>query len=93
MIKRRRQVFRRARTVEVNSMKRTLVVTAHLLLFASLAFGQEVRPLEPTQNPDAPYRLFGTQNIYTFLELDTREGGIWQVQWGAKAADLLCPSI
>jgi len=72
-------------------MKRTLVVTANLLLFASLAFGQEVRPLEPTQNPDAPYRLFGTRNIYTFLKLDTREGRIWQVQWGDDSSRLTVP--
>jgi len=65
-------------------MKRKLVATAMLLLFASLALGQEVRP-EPTQNPDAPYRLFSTRNIYTFLKLDTRDGRIWQVQWGEKS--------
>jgi len=37
---------------------------------------------EPTQNPDATYRLFRTQNIYTLLKLDTRTGQVWQVQWG-----------
>jgi hypothetical protein len=62
-------------------MTRNLVVTVTLLLSASMALGQEPR-LEPTQNPDAPYRLFSTLNIYTFLKLDTREGRIWQVQWG-----------
>ncbi len=64
-------------------MKLTLAVSTLFLLFASLAFGQEVRPLEPTQNPNAPYRLFGTRNIFTFLKLDTRDGRIWQVQWGS----------
>ncbi len=63
--------------------KRGLVVTVTLLLFATLAFGQTVR-LEPSQNPDAPYRLFSTQNIYTFLELNTSNGRILQVQWGDK---------
>lgn len=91
MIQRRRQVFGRARSIEVKSMKRTLVVTASLLLFASLALGQEVRPLEPTQNTDAPYRLFGTRNMYTFLKLDTREGRIWQVQWGDESSRLTVP--
>lgn len=28
------------------------------------------------------YRLFPTQNMWTFLKLDTRNGRIWQVQWG-----------
>lgn len=63
-------------------MKRMAIVAASVLLFAPLALGQEDRPLEPTQNPDAGYRLFATRNIYTFLKLDTREGRIWQVQWG-----------
>ena len=64
-------------------MKRRFAVTVTLLLFASLALAQGVH-LEPTQNPDAPYRLFSTQNIYTFLKLDTRAGRIWQLQWGDK---------
>ena len=72
-------------------MKRTALTTASLLLFASLAFGQEARPLEPTQNPDAPYRLFGTRNIYTFLKLDTREGRIWQVQLGDEDSRFSTP--
>lgn len=63
-------------------MTRSLVVTFSLLLSASLALGQESR-LQPTQNPNVPYRLFNTLNIYTLLKLDTRDGRIWQVQWGA----------
>jgi WD40 repeat protein len=63
-------------------MTRNVVVALTLLLSASLAFGQESR-LQPTQNPDVPYRLFNTLNIYTLLKLDTRDGRIWQVQWGA----------
>jgi len=63
------------------SKKQKSLVTAALLLFASLTLAEEVR-LEPTQNPDAPYRLFNTQNLYTLLKLDTRAGRIWQVQWG-----------
>lgn len=62
-------------------MKRKLVVTVILLLFASLALAEDIH-LEPTQNPDAPYRLFNTRNVYTLLKLDTRNGRIWQVQWG-----------
>ena len=46
-------------------MKRKLVITLMLALLATVAFAQEVR-LEPTQNPEAPYRLFSTQNIYMF---------------------------
>ncbi len=71
-------------------MKRKFVVTVVLLLFASLALA-EVDRFEPTQNPDAPYRLFSTQNIYTLLKLDTRAGRIWQVQWGDKDHRLIVP--
>jgi hypothetical protein len=60
-----------------------LVVTMTLCLLSSFALAQDAR-LEPTQNPDAPYRLFSTKNIYTLLKLDTRSGRLWQVQWGDK---------
>jgi hypothetical protein len=62
-------------------MKERLIATVALLLFASLTLAQEPRP-EPTQDPNATYRLFNTKNIYTFLKLDTRLGHIWQLQWG-----------
>jgi hypothetical protein len=64
-------------------MNRLLAIAAALLVVASPVAAQEVR-LEPTQNPDAPYRLFSTKNIFTLLKLDTRDGRIWQVQWGDK---------
>jgi hypothetical protein len=52
---------------------------AYLLLVGSAQ--AQVQVPEPTQNPTAPYRLFRTQNIFTFLLLDTRTGQISQVQW------------
>lgn len=58
-----------------------LVGSLTLLLLAGVASAQELRP-EPTQDPSATYRLFNTKNIYTLLKLDTRDGRIWQVQWG-----------
>jgi hypothetical protein len=76
--------------MEMKSMKRKLIVTVALLSLASLAVADEL-PSEPTQNPDAPYRLFNTKNVYTLLKLDTREGQIWQVQWGDKAHRFTAP--
>jgi hypothetical protein len=62
-------------------MKRVIFFV--LLLFPVLAFAQSDSPLpEPTQEPNATYRIFRTENIYTLLKLDTRTGQIWQVQWG-----------
>jgi WD40 repeat protein len=51
-----------------------------LLLATNSVTAQEV-VIDPTQNPSAPYRLFKTSNIYTFLKLDTSTGKVWQVQW------------
>src|SRR5262245_31844379 len=93
MIKSRRQILCLSQTVrerisgrrrKMRNMKRSVVITLTLLVFASLAWAEDSRPPEPTQNPEAPYRLFATQNIYMFLKLDTRTGRIWQVQWGDK---------
>ena len=30
------------------------------------------------------YRLFSTKNTYTFIKLNTRNGQMWQVQWGLE---------
>ncbi len=65
----------------MKKIKRKLVVTVTLLILTSLALSDELLQ-EPTQNPDATFRLFSTHNIYTFLQLDTRGGKLWQVQWG-----------
>ena len=32
------------------------------------------------------FRLYPTENIYTFLKLDTRDGTIFQVQWSMEEA-------
>ncbi len=64
-------------------MKRNIAAALLLLLLARVAFAAELG-IAPTQNPEAPYRLFNTQNIYTLLKLDTRSGQLWQVQWGDK---------
>jgi hypothetical protein len=71
-------------------MKIKFLVTLAFLLFTSLTFAVEPI-LTPTQNPDSPYRLFNTQNIYTLLKLDTSSGRIWQVQWGDKDHRLTSP--
>jgi hypothetical protein len=64
-------------------MRRAFLVALTLCMFTSLALAQEPAS-EPTQDPNVPFRLFSTKNIYTFLRLDTRDGRLWQVQWGDK---------
>lgn len=36
---------------------------------------------EPSQSPTALYRLFRTNNIWTFIKLDTATGKMWQIQF------------
>ena len=62
-------------------MKRMTILLA-LLLFVIPVSADDIPLPEPAQNPDATYRLFRTQNVYTLLKLDTRTGQVWQVQWG-----------
>lgn len=31
------------------------------------------------------YRLFATKNMYNFIKLNTRNGQMWQVQWGTES--------
>jgi len=31
------------------------------------------------------YRLFATRNMYTFIKLNTRNGQMWQEQWGTES--------
>ena len=63
-------------------MKRMAVLALALLTVIVPVPAQEPQVPEPTQRTDAIYRMFRTQNIYTFLKLDTRTGQVWQVQWG-----------
>lgn len=36
---------------------------------------------DPQQRIDVPFRLFKTENMWTFLLLDTRYGKVWQIQY------------
>ena len=39
------------------------------------------------------YKLYPTDNIWTFLELETYSGRIWQVQYSVKGADYRFKSV
>lgn len=58
------------------------VILLALCLSSVPTVAQSDVPLpEPTQNPNATFRVFRTQNIFTLLKLDTRTGRVWQLQW------------
>lgn len=59
-------------------MKAALCAIALCLCFSSKA---QTDSNEFGFNHNSSFRLYPTENIYTFLKLDTRNGRIWQVQW------------
>ena len=51
------------------------------LIFACNCVFAQSQISEPSQDPTAPFRLFSTPNIWTFIELDTTTGKMWQIQF------------
>ena len=68
-------------------MRKIYCVLTLMFLVLSTNIFAEVPHSEPTQNPNVRYRLFPTQNVWTFLKLDTMTGQIWQVQFSVKGDD------
>ncbi|RKD18205.1 hypothetical protein BCY91_15470 [Pelobium manganitolerans] len=64
------------------------LITLFFVLFATTSFAQSTSEA-PHQNISTDsavvYRLFSTRNMYTFIKLDTRNGKMWQVQWGTES--------
>lgn len=53
----------------------------YMLMFCCMSIFAQSEIPEPSQEPIVPYRLFGTQNMWTFIELDTATGKMWQVHF------------
>ena len=75
-------------------MYRLITIFASLL-FVTNAFTQnaavnqefnEISKITELVTPSA-YKLYATENMWTFLELDTATGIIWQVQYSVKGDD------
>jgi len=66
-----------------------VVLTTMTLLAQSQVENNAGTANDNTQNKQnyesVVYRLFPTQNIWTFLKLNTRNGKLWQVQWSTEA--------
>lgn len=61
-----------------------------LILFANILYAQSSSqpPVQSISTDSAVvYRLFTTQNMYTFIKLNTRNGQMWQVQWSTKGSE------
>ena len=67
---------------------RKLFFTSIFILSTISAFAQSTSDA-PIQNistdSSVVYRLFSTKNMYTFIKLNTRNGQMWQVQWGTES--------
>jgi hypothetical protein len=79
------------------SMKKMIIsmivalTTMHSFVHAQINSNSSVQatskgiPIDIKQNDNtATYRLFPTQNMWTFIKLNTRNGQMWQVQWDIK---------
>jgi hypothetical protein len=66
---------------------RKIFFTFAIVLSTFNLFAQSTSEI-PEQNisPDsqAIFRIFATKNMYTFIKLNTRNGKMWQVQWGME---------
>ena len=69
-------------------MKR-LLLSISIALASFTAFAQTTsEPPIQTVSTDSSvvYRLFTTRNKFTFIKLNTRNGQLWQVQWGTESS-------
>ncbi len=67
-------------------MKRLLFILTILMAVGTLS-AQKANNTTPTERnccEAARYKLYPTNNIWTFLKLDTRTGKVWQVQWSTE---------
>lgn len=61
------------------------LITLLFVLFAMTSIAQSTleAPIQNISTDSAvTYRLFSTKNVYTFIKLNTRNGQMWQVEWG-----------
>lgn len=65
-------------------MKKSFICIFVIMFFTSLVLIAEPILSEPDQNPESPYRLFKTQNVWTFIKLDTRTGQMWQLHFDVQ---------
>lgn len=68
-------------------MKRILIsLIIGLATVSSFAQSTSEAPIQNISTDSTViYRLFSTRNMYTFIKLNTRNGQMWQVQWGTES--------
>jgi len=69
---------------------KNIITLAFVILISISPFAQSKLPIENSPNAkdkDFTYRLFPTQNMWTFIKLNTRNGQIWQVQYDIQGTN------
>ncbi|TWI77974.1 hypothetical protein IQ13_4217 [Lacibacter cauensis] len=68
-------------------MRKFIFTTTFILatIFAVAQSTSEVPVQTISTDSSVVYRLFTTKNMYTFIKLNTRNGQMWQVQWGTES--------
>lgn len=67
-------------TKEVLNVKK-IIMLCFLALMLSFGYCSDNNKVFANTNPQASYELHKTQNMWTFLKLNTRNGKIWQVHF------------
>ncbi|BDU27704.1 hypothetical protein [Flavobacterium sp. GSB-24] len=73
-------------------MKKIKILLILVLATTNLVAQTQLKKDTPNNNAESKqeftasaYQLFPTQNLYTFIKLDTRTGQMWQVQWSTES--------
>ncbi len=75
-------------------MKKFILVFISLCLaIAASAQSTSNITTDNTNDPQATFKLYPTQNMWTFLKLNTANGKIWQVQFSVKGGDYRYESV
>ena len=63
-----------------------LIITIFLITFSAHSQEKQSTTIQQKQvSENTIYQLFPTPNMYTFIKLNTKNGKMWQVQWGNEA--------
>ena len=77
----------------IKTNKHTKIMKLKLVVFLFLLFSTPLLAQNTAESPSqnistdsaVVFRLFSTRNTFHFIKLDTRNGQMWQVQWGLES--------
>src|SRR5690554_5282103 len=65
-------------------MKKRIVLVFIVLFLSSFGIYAQNQTTEPVQEFMVPYRLYKTTNNWTFIQLETTTGKMWQIQYSVQ---------